>query len=78
MRSQEAAFGLEHQLGPVSSVLVRFVHKQLDRGIEDTGAIDANTDDEPYIIGNPGEGPSRTFNLVGGRTLYPGSSRQYF
>ena len=75
MRSQEAAIGLEHQLSAVSSVSVRYVHKQLDRGIEDTGAIDASTDDEPYIIGNPGEGPTATFNLVGGRTVLCGRER---
>jgi hypothetical protein len=77
MRSQEAAFGLEHQLSAVSSISMRYVHKQLDRGIEDTGAIDANTDDEPYIIGNPGEGPTGTFNLVGGRAVYAGSAGAY-
>src|SRR5205814_1982537 len=53
------------------------VHKQLDRGIEDTGAIDATTDGEPYIIGNPGEGPTKTFNLLGGRDVYAGSSGNY-
>jgi hypothetical protein len=64
MRSQEATVGLEHQLGPSSSVTFRYVHKQLDRGIEDTGSIDPLTNNEPYIIGNPGEGPSQTFNVV--------------
>lgn len=76
MRSQEAAFGLEHQLGSIASVSLRFVHKQLDRGIEDTGAIDAD-DNEPYIIGNPGEGPTQTFNLVDGRAVYAGPSGTY-
>jgi outer membrane receptor for ferrienterochelin and colicin len=64
MRSQEAAVGLDHQLGGSSSVTFRYVHKQLDRGIEDTGSIDPLTNNEPYIIGNPGEGPSQTFNAV--------------
>jgi outer membrane receptor protein involved in Fe transport len=77
MRSQEAAVGLERQLSAVTSLSVRYVHKQLDRGIEDTGAIDANTDDEPYIIGNPGEGPTQTFDLVGGRTVFTGTGGQY-
>jgi len=77
MRSHEAAIGLEHQLNAVSSISMRYVHKQLDRGIEDTGAIDANTDDEPYIIGNPGEGPTKTFSLVGGRDVYAGSTGAY-
>jgi hypothetical protein len=70
MRSQEATVGFEHQLGSTSSVSVRYVHKQLDRGIEDTGSIVpydnaiASAGDESYIIGNPGEGPSQTFNVV--------------
>src|SRR5262249_6160291 len=77
MRSQEAVFGLEHQLGPVTAVSLRYIHKQLDRGIEDTGAIDPVTDDEPYIIGNPGEGPTQTFNLVNNRAVYAGSGGTY-
>ena len=31
------------------------MHKQVDRAIEDTGALDANSN-EIYIIANPGEG----------------------
>jgi hypothetical protein len=77
MRSQEATVGLEHQLSGSSSVEFRYVHKQLDRGIEDTGAIDPVTDDEPYIIGNPGEGPTATFNIVNNRDVYAGSSGTY-
>ena len=34
---------------------VHYVHKQLDRTIEDTGALDADGN-EVYIIANPGEG----------------------
>lgn len=70
MRSQEASAGIEHQLGATSSVSFRYIHKQLDRGIEDTGSIVpfttaiATANDEPYIIGNPGEGPSQTFNII--------------
>ncbi|MGH9409461.1 MAG: hypothetical protein ACRD1V_08400 [Vicinamibacterales bacterium] len=64
MRSQEASASLEHELTSTSSVKFRYIHKQLDRGIEDTGSIDPLTNNEPYIIGNPGEGPSQTFNVV--------------
>jgi hypothetical protein len=62
---------------------VRYVHKQLDRGIEDTGAIDPETDDEPYIIGNPGESGTKTFNVVTNCfstptcSVYAGSSGQH-
>jgi hypothetical protein len=55
MRSQEASAGLEHQLNNVMAVSARFVHKHLDRGIEDTGSIDAQSN-EIYVIANPGEG----------------------
>jgi outer membrane receptor protein involved in Fe transport len=60
MRSQEANIGVEHQLNQTSSVSVRYVHKQLDRGIEDTGSIDQNNG-EAYTISNPGEGLTQTF-----------------
>ncbi len=55
MRQQEATFGLEHQLSEVLAGSVRYVHKQVDRGIEDTGSLDADGN-EIYIIANPGEG----------------------
>ncbi|PYQ96891.1 MAG: hypothetical protein DMF97_14705 [Acidobacteria bacterium] len=83
MREQEAAFGVEHQLAANMGMTIRYVHKQLDRGIEDTGAIDPATDDEPYIIANPGEGPRgstsapQTFNIVNNRDVYAGSSGAY-
>jgi len=55
MRQQEATAGIEHQLNDVMSLAVRYVHKQVDRGIEDTGSLDAESN-EIYIIANPGEG----------------------
>ena len=55
MRQQEATFGLEHQLSDVVAGSIRYVHKQVDRGIEDTGSLDADGN-EIYIIANPGEG----------------------
>ena len=55
MRMQEAAVGLEHQLAINMAASVRYLHKQIDRAIEDTGALDA-AGNEIYIIANPGEG----------------------
>ncbi len=55
MRQQEATFGLDHQLNDKMALGVRYVHKQIDRGIEDTGSLDADSN-EIYIIANPGEG----------------------
>lgn len=57
MKLQEASAGIEHQLNDVMAVSVRYVHKQVDKAIEDTGALDAQGN-EIYIIANPG------FNLA--------------
>jgi hypothetical protein len=53
MRLQEAVVGIEHQLRPHLLVTARYVHKQLDRAVEDIGSLDA-TYNEIYTIGNPG------------------------
>jgi hypothetical protein len=57
MRLQEGTAGIEHQLNDVMSTSVRYVHKQVDRAIEDTqtATLDASGT-EIYIIANPGEG----------------------
>jgi hypothetical protein len=55
MRMQEATVGFEHQLANSLAATVRYVHKQIDRAIEDTGSLDA-AGNEIYIIANPGEG----------------------
>ncbi len=68
MRSQELSFGFEHQLANSMAFSARFVHKQLDRGIEDTGDILGT--DEHYIISNPGEGLTKTFSVVNGASTY--------
>jgi hypothetical protein len=38
MKMQEATAGLEHQLNDRIALSVRYVHKQLDRAVEDAGA----------------------------------------
>ena len=43
MRQQEATVGLDHQLNDVMAVSVRYVHKQIDRAIEDTGVARRRT-----------------------------------
>jgi hypothetical protein len=55
MRQQEASAGVEHQLNDLMALSVRYVHKQVDRAIEDTGSLDADGN-EIYVIANPGEG----------------------
>jgi len=55
MRLQEATVGVEHQLSPHVSIAARYVHKQLDRAIDDTGFLQPDGS-EGYVIANPGEG----------------------
>lgn len=55
MRLQEATIGLDHQLNDVMSIGVRYVRKQVDRAIEDTGFL-LPDGSEGYVIANPGEG----------------------
>ena len=55
MKMQEATAGLEHQMSDLMAFSVRYVHKQIDRAIEDTGSLDAQGN-EIYVIANPGEG----------------------
>ena len=54
-RQQELVFGLEHELSRKAAVSARYVHKQVDRAIEDVGHMDPGYG-EIYVIGNPGEG----------------------
>jgi hypothetical protein len=58
MRSQEAVAGIEHQLTPYLLLTGRYVHKQLDRSVDDIGALDADGN-EVYTIGNPGYGVAK-------------------
>jgi hypothetical protein len=55
MKLQEAVVGVEHQLQPHLLLTARYVHKQLDRAIDDIGSLDA-TYNEIYTVGNPGFG----------------------
>jgi hypothetical protein len=74
MRSQELSFGFERQLNPVLAGSVRFVHKQLDRAIEDVGDLcppsQCGSGAEAYIIANPGEGLTQKFDISSGTSLY--------
>ncbi len=53
MRLQEAVAGIEHQWRPHLLLSARYVHKQLDRAVEDIGSLDADSN-EMYTVGNPG------------------------
>jgi hypothetical protein len=47
---------------------LRYVHKQLNRGIDDIG--DLGPDGEAYIIANPGEGLVKQFDISTGTSLF--------
>ena len=68
MRSQEASFGYEHQINPHLAATVRYVHKQLDRAIDDIGDLVGT--DESYIIANPGEGLVTQFDISTGSAVF--------
>jgi outer membrane receptor protein involved in Fe transport len=52
-RLQEFSGGVEHSLTNNTSVSVRYVHKQVDKAIEDIGFLDPQGN-EAYLINNPG------------------------
>ncbi|MGE3343499.1 MAG: TonB-dependent receptor [Vicinamibacterales bacterium] len=58
MKSQELVVGVDHELNASTSVGVRYVHKQLDRTIEDVGVVVPGLG-EVFFTANPGEGIAR-------------------
>jgi hypothetical protein len=78
MRMQEAVVGIERQLRSNLSIGARYIHKQLDRAIEDIGFPDADGE-VSYTIGNPGFGRASAFYPVSGSSLvaYPKARRNY-
>jgi hypothetical protein len=78
MRLQEAVIGLERVLRPNLSIGLRYVHKQLDRAVEDIGTLDASMT-SVVTIGNPGFGRAASFYPQGGSSPLPSpkAKRQY-
>jgi len=77
-RLQEFSGGIEHSLTSNSSVSLRYVHKQVDKAIEDVGALDAQGN-EIYLINNPGfNATSVAFRLSDGTEIpLPKAIRDY-
>jgi hypothetical protein len=77
-RLQEGTFGIEHALTPTLSVAARYVHKQVDRAVEDIGAMDAQRN-AIYAIGNPGFGRATIAHVFADGTTvpYPKARRDY-
>jgi hypothetical protein len=78
MKLQEAVAGVEREIAPTLSVSARYVHKQLDRAIEDVGVLDPQGN-EVYTIANPGFGLRASFTPEGGdhAITYPKAERKY-
>ena len=75
MRQQEATFGIEHEINNRLGASVRYVHKQVDRAIEDTGALAADGS-EIYVIANPGENLT-ALAFTGPNVANPKAKRDY-
>lgn len=77
-RLHEATVGIEHALTPTLSVAARYVHKRLDRAVEDIGALDAQQN-QVYAIGNPGFGRASIAHVFADGTTvpYPHAVRDY-
>ena len=78
MRLQEIVIGAEREIAPAVALSARYVHKQLDRALEDVATQDAES--EPFIrIANPGFGAASEFYPGGGLTplALPGAVRDY-
>jgi hypothetical protein len=78
MKLQEVAFGVERELGKHLAMGARYIHKQIDRAIEDVGQLDADGN-EIYTIGNPGFGAAADVLLPDGTraTDFPKAVRDY-
>jgi hypothetical protein len=78
MKLQELTFGLERELGKHLAMGARYIHKQIDRAIEDVGQLDADGN-EIYTIGNPGFGDASTVFLLDGTAVgpFPKAVRDY-
>ncbi len=60
-KQQEFVAGIDHEISPRVAVSARYVHKQVDRAIEDVGVIVPGVG-EVFFIANPGEGTATTIN----------------
>jgi len=74
MRTQETSFGFEHQIRPTLAGSIRYVHKNLNRAIDDVGDLCppavCGAGAESYIIANPGEGLVDQFDISSGTSLF--------
>jgi len=79
MRLQEVVIGAEREVAPAVALSARFVHKQLDRALEDVATQDAGESEAFIRIANPGFGAASEFHPGGGSTplALPRAVRDY-
>lgn len=82
-RARDITVSLDHQLATRLVASLRYTRKDLLRGVEDIGVLDAEGN-EVYIVGNPGYGATRDTKTVYGQKtpngqefLVPRATRQY-
>ncbi len=81
MSQDSYSAGFDFELNPRTVATVHFVHNNLNRTIEDLGALVGGN--EAYLLGNPGEGttsimPASAAPLTGGGSFpMPKAKRQY-
>ena len=75
LESNEITLGVEHLLGRHMTVGARFVHKELERTVEDVG-INVPGVGTQFVIANPGEGTARDI-LGAGFPSQPRAVRDY-
>jgi hypothetical protein len=78
MKLQEAVIGVEREIGQNLSVSARYIHKQLDRAVEDVGFLD-EAGSQSFTVANPGFGAVADFVPRGGTSAlpYPKARRDY-
>ena len=70
-RLQEAVAGIEREIAPNLSVSARYVHKQVDRAVEDVGIRVAGQTGTRFVIANPGFSIASRFVPELGTTALP-------
>ncbi|MEI6669366.1 MAG: carboxypeptidase regulatory-like domain-containing protein [Acidobacteriota bacterium] len=75
VKTGEFTAGVDHELGPLMSVGVRYVHKWMFRTIEDIGIYVSGNED--YLIGNPGESLGAVMEPAYPAFVTPKAKRNY-
>lgn len=70
-RLQEAVAGIERELASNLAVSARYVHKQVDRAVEDVGTRVAGQTGTRFVIANPGFSIASSFVPELGTTAHP-------